>query len=454
MRVSLWAAGCFLAAFALAGCTEEEGVFTSPEGQQFAFLERPDAEIVAIQLAFPMDWVLQEGRNPNVPTIAAEVMVSGGAEGYSAGDVMETMQDLNAEAFLYPQFATLRGGLNVAPDQLDQAVALANAVLRAPTFDGTWMARSIEGLRAHAVETNARSSVQGYVALRLAMLGDTGFAEAQSPQNLGAIGQVTADMARAWHRDTVVAGRVVVAVAGPISAKKAGEVVDNLLAGLPRATGDFPQPKLPPYRAREIVLHVPQAEKTTLTLLSPIPPTGSADDFNDTVAAMVLGGDEQAILFEEIRTKLRASYGLLVSLENYARRSRIFVVSGEVDTGKTAEVRDVLRQVYAKMGQEPLPAAQVERQKSIILDGLADWHNNTTGLATSMVEAVLDGQDPMTVTKLTDLIDRVTPQSIQARWQTRYAKPEDLMILAVSPDANSLPGACVIREPRQVLSCP
>ncbi len=69
-----------LACLALLGCKEEDkGLLTSPAGHKFAFLQRPDANIVAIQVAFPMDWALQH--NPAVPTIAAEVMTTGGRRG-------------------------------------------------------------------------------------------------------------------------------------------------------------------------------------------------------------------------------------------------------------------------------------------------------------------------------------------------------------------------------------
>lgn len=103
------------ACLALIGCQKEEkGKFTSPNGQEFAFLARPDAEIVAIQIAFPMDWTLDQGRNPAVAHIAADVMVAGGAEGFSPEEVLETMQDLGAEAFLYPEMTSLRGGAECA----------------------------------------------------------------------------------------------------------------------------------------------------------------------------------------------------------------------------------------------------------------------------------------------------------------------------------------------------
>lgn len=445
----------FIALFALTACQEEEeGVFTSPDGHKFAFLERPDAEIVAIQLALPMDWALNAGNNPYAPQIAAEVITTGGAEGYSPEQVLETMQDLNAEAFLYTQFNTLRGGINVAPAQLDETIKLANAVLRAPSFDADWLQRSKDALAANAAQMNATPASQGFYALRLAMMGDTRYTEAQSLSDPAAIATVTAQQVRDWYGQTLQTGHAVIAVAGPISAEKAGQVLDALFAGLPKGDAPFTQPGAPPYKPRQILLHMPQAEKTTLTMLAPIPPTGSPDDMADLVAALVLGAGDQAVLFERIRTNLRASYGMQLALDNYSRKSRIFVVTGEVDTPQTAAVRDLVQEIYADMATMPLDEVAVENTKDVILGGLPDMYNNTTQLASSMVEAVLDGNDPMIVTGVDQMTRQVSAKSIQDRWAAHFPKADQLTVLAVSPDANALPGACVITAARQVLACP
>jgi zinc protease len=454
MRLAFWATIGMIAVFTLAGCKDEEGVFISPDGHKFAFLQRPDAEIVAVQLAFPMNWLQEDGNSPYVPQIAAEVMTTGGAEGYSPSEVLETIQDLDAQAFLYPQFYTLRGGLNVAPAQLDQAVTLANAVLRAPSFDETWMQRSMDTLRANAVETHNATVFQGLYALRLAMMGDTVFTEASLINNPSAIADVTVQHARDWHSQTLVTGSAVIAVAGPINLEKAGQVVDNLLNGLPHADTAFAEPPTAPYKARKILMHNPLAEKTTLVVISPIPPTGGLDDFSDPIAAGILAGDDQSVLFREIRTQLRATYGFAAGPENYSRKARIFTISGDVETAQTAAAHDLVMRIYSDMSQNLMDAAEVARFKSAISLGFDDLHNNTTQLATSMVEFALDGQDPMTITELGTLLDRVSPPSIKDRWATHYAKPENVTTLVVSPDAGALAGACVITQARQVLDCP
>ncbi len=167
---------------------------------------------------------------------------------------------MGAQAFLYPDLTTLRGGLNVPPEQVDVAVTLANAVLRAPSFDAGWMARSKDGLMANMQAFNAQAAAQGLYALRLSMIGDTPFTESQALTDRAAIDSVTQKMLQDWHRETVAQGNVLVAVAGPISAADAGLAVDKLLAGLPQSDKIFVDPPMPDYKPRQILLHLPSAE--------------------------------------------------------------------------------------------------------------------------------------------------------------------------------------------------
>lgn len=443
------------ACLALIGCQKEEkGKFTSPNGQEFAFLARPDAEIVAIQIAFPMDWTLDQGRNPAVAHIAADVMVAGGAEGFSPEEVLETMQDLGAEAFLYPEMTSLRGGLNVRPEHLDGALTLANAVLRAPRFEETWMRRSIDSFVSDFADFNAQSATQGYYALRLAMMGDTAYVEGQSLTDGAAIAAVTAQMARDWHAETIKSGRVLVAVSGPITAKQAAEAVDKLFAGIPRAEGGFSDPMPRPYQARQILLHVPQAEKTTLTMVAPIPPSVGTADYQDILGVLALSGDDQSLLFQGVRNELRASYGLNAALDMYARNNRILAISGEVDTDKTAATRDMIVKIYGDMATVPLDPAQLTRWKDLLSDGFTQSIDDTTNRATVMVTSMLQGLDPFLFEKTPEWLASLDAQSVMRRYAQDYPTPQQVTIMAVSPDAAALAGACVITEPRAVLDCP
>lgn len=443
----------------LSACLPEEETVelqTSAQGIEFAFLPMPDSEMVSIAVSWPQPWASRAQANRAVPYLAPDLMVAGGAEGFAPGALMETFADLGAEASLYTQFDSLRGSVMAPPDALDGAIAAANAVLRAPSFAAEWQDRLQSDLLAAQVESNAASATQGFYALRLGMLGDTPYTEHISLMDTEAIAAVTADDLRAWHSETIVRAGMRVAVAGPISAAQARVAVDDLLANLPQGTA---QPStditFAGGAAKTVLLHLPDAEKTTLALVAPLPPSGTDADADDVIGAIALGGDDQSLLFAAIRTQLRASYSMAAGLDNFGRKARILVMSGEVETATLAAAKDAALAAYAQMQSTPISPELLLRWRDPIIDGVRDAvERDSFMLANSMVEAQLDGVEPQVVQRLPAMFGAVTRDSIQKRYANDYPALDDIWVLAISPDANALPGACVITAPRQVLDCP
>ncbi|MEN8896648.1 MAG: hypothetical protein ABF248_11255, partial [Yoonia sp.] len=64
------------------------------------------------------------------------------------------------------------------------------------------------------------------------------------------------------------------------------------------------------------------------------------------------------------------------------------------------------------------------------------------------------GQDTALAPNLGDAIAAFSPEDIAARLRNSFPAAEDLMVFAVSPDANALEGACVITQIEQALTCP
>jgi predicted Zn-dependent peptidase len=450
----------FAAIASLAACLPEKdsaGMHSSAQGIEFAYLPMPDADVVSILVAWPQPWATAPARNRAVPHLAPDLMLAGGAEGFAPGALMEDFADMGAEANLYTQFDALHGSLTAPPDVLDAAVAAANAVLRAPSFDAGWLDRLRSDLAARQNETNAVSDTQGFYALRLGMLGDVPYTEHISLMDTGAILAVTPDDLVQWHSETLVRAGMRVAVAGPISAANAAAAVDALLANLPSGTAEIspPRPNFAQSPAKTILLHLPSAQKTTLALAAPLPPSGTDADAADLIGSIVLGGDENSLLFQAIRTDLRASYSMGAGLDNFSRAARILVMSGEVETASLAAAKEAALAAYAQMQTTAIAPDMLSRWRDLILEGLKDTvSHDSFAMATGMLEAQLDGVDPMTVQRLTDIFGAVTTDAILSRYANDYPAPDEVWVLAVSNDANALPGACVITDPRAVQSCP
>lgn len=141
-------------------------------------------------------------------------------------------------------------------------------------------------------------------------------------------------------------------------------------------------------------------------------------------------------------------------LDMFANTARVLLISGEVETAQTAAVRDLVLKTYDDMAHKPLDSATVERWRDVLADGFAQLRDDTTNRATTMVGSMIYGYDPLTFEQSPQWIAALTPDSLMARYAKDYPKADALTVIAVSPDANALPGACVITAPRDVLMCP
>ena len=448
-----------VAAFALillAGCQEEEKAGatteTSPGGFEYARLYIPKAEDVAIQIAWPSTWAFREDVNQAVPYIGTDLILAGGAEGFPPGEVVETFADLNAEGAMWVTADHLHGELIAPRENLDKAVEIAAAHLAKPTMDEAWFGRIQQGFAANIAETYAQPASQGFDALRWAILGDTALRRSLSVDPPAMITTATREETLDWHRQTVTRASPKVVIAGEIGQDTAGKVVDALFSGLPDGTALSAPAPTADFAPTRILLHVPEAQTSTLIFIGSLPPTREGSEIEDILLATALGGDDQSVLFEAVRTGLRASYGFGAGLDGYTRDLRIVALSGEVETQKLAEAETVVLTAYSEFLNDPKMGDLAARKEPF----KADVERTATlpGAASfSALMGVLDGYDPNLVFSLSAHIDKVTDETVKARAAAAFPKAETLIILAVSPDAEALPGACVILSPADAVNC-
>lgn len=447
------------AAFALillVGCQQEEKsgatTETSPGGIEYARLYIPKAEDVAIQIAWPTNWALREDVNQAVPYIGTDLILAGGAEGFPPGEVVETFADLKAEGTMWVTADHLHGQLIAPKENLDKAIEIAAAHLAKPALDHGWFDRIQQGFAANMAEAKSQPAPLGYDALRWAILGDTPLRRALSVDPPEMITTATRAEVQDWHQQTIVRTGAKVVIAGEISQEDAGKAVDALISGLPEGIAVAAADPTADFRARRILLHVPEAQTSTLVFIGPLPPTRDGSEFEDVLLATALGGDDKSVLFDAVRTGLRASYGFGATLDAYTRNLRVVVLSGEVETAKLAEAETIVHTAYyefliaPKMGdlagrKEPFKA---NGEQTATLPGAASF---------AALMAILDGQDASLALTLPSLLDEVNDATVQARAASAFPEAETLIVLAVSPDASALPGACVITSPAEAANC-
>jgi predicted Zn-dependent peptidase len=438
-------------------------VETSPGGIVYTLISLPDQDDVTIQVAWPSDWAYRPATNKAAPWVGPELMLAGGAEEYPAGEVSERLADLNAEGALYVAGNDhVMGELTVDGEHMPELVEIANAHLRAPTLDQHWFNRIRDGYAQNLAEARLQPSAAGFDAVRWAVFSEHPLRNALALDQPGTFESFTVNDIAAWRAETFTRHPSAIVVAGGIDTAAAGEALDTLFAGLPEKSSDaspdeseagFVPNLTPDFSPRRILLHLPDAEVSSLAFIAPLPPTRLGGEMEDLLLILALGSDDQSVLFKAVRDELRASYGFGAGIDNYTREQRILVMAGEVDTESVADAERRVREAYASFRQTGLKGDLADRKASLEA-GFSKLGDFVIDQARTEIQSTLDGFEPGQSLTLIEELAAVTEQSVMERLNDAFPAHDDFIVMAVSPDADALPGACVISAPREAAGCP
>lgn len=440
----------------LAACTSEDGdkdtatasKEVSPGGIEYTLLHMPESDEVAVNVAWPTDWAYREETNKAAARVGSELILAGGAKGYPAGVVVERLADLNAEGSLYGVANDhVVGELVFEQDNMSEVIEIANAHLSEPLLEPAWLNRIIDGLEQSVTEERSRPAAAGFEAVRWAVFGEQPLRNALSLHGLDAL---TRDDIITWHAETFTRSPDAITVAGAIDAKAAGAALDALFEALPEQRREVQQAVSPDFTPRRILLHMPEAVVSTLAFIAPLPPTQKGAEIEDLLLTHALGGDDQSVLFDAVRTQLRASYGFGAGVNNYTREHRFLFMAGEVDTNQVAETEAVVREAYATFRTNGLEGDLADR-KAPLASHFSEMAVLVAVQANSALESALDGYPPGRL--LNEELEAVTESSLNERLDTAFPNADEFIVIAVSPEAEALPGACVIKAPREAAGC-
>lgn len=440
----------------LAACQDDSptaSAETSPNGTGFTLITLPGNDDVSIHIAWASDWGYRAETPKAAPYVGTQLILAGGAEGYPAGEVVERFADLDAEGQIYvAAIDHVIGELTFAAQDQEEVIAIANAHLRAPAMEPLWFERIRDGLAQNMAAAQAQPAHAGFDAARWAVFGEAPLRNALSLDAPDTFARLSLAAVSAWHEETLTAHPAGVVIAGDLDAARAGQALDALLAGLPQGarTPDWQTPiDLSPKR---ILLHQPDATTTNLAFIAALPATSAGGEFEDLILAHALGGDDQSALFEAVRTELRASYAFGAGFANYTRAHRVLFMTGEVEDDKLAAAEAVVRQAYADFRAAGL-GDDLEARKAPLAENLSDLTDYVVDVARSELQSALDGFAPGRALQLSAELAAITDADIAARLAGGFPGADDFLVIAVSPNAMALPGACVITTPAAAQDC-
>jgi len=448
-------AATFFLVFANSATAQPTSVetLTSANGSEFYFAHMPDEERVNIDIIWQTDWALDENNNALVPVVGTQLMLAGGAGDLSAADLQSQFNDLVSDGTLNATADHVRGRLAVRHDQVQEAVAIANKVMVLPTLDERWMERIKDDIADGVAKEKIHSTYHAWDAVRRMVFGNTSTYRLTSNGGDQPVATVTRDEIVAWHKRTFVRANTIISVAGNISADDAKLRIDELLADMPMGEVAAPYDVKADFRTKTIIVQNDDVEKTTLAYLAPLSPTGDGGEYEDIIATHILGGGEQSRLFQAVRQQLRATYGFGAGLSAYTRKNRFVALSGEVETAKLQEVREIVKTTYTDYLKNGVTEEEADALRTMFNDGLSVNLSHASVVTFVIGESVLDGYPADRLVDLAQELAVLNAEKVNSHIANKFPKFEQFIELIITPTPIEQPGACYVQTADQVDAC-
>ncbi|MCZ4272056.1 M16 family metallopeptidase [Maritalea porphyrae] len=426
---------------------------TTANGIEFYFAPMPNEERVNIDVIWPTDWLMDEQRNALAPAVGAQLMLAGGAADLDPAELQSQFSDLVSDGSVNAIADHVRGRLSVRHDQVQEAVAIANKVLVAPRFDERWLQRIKDGITDRVAKEKTQSAYQGWDGVRRLVFGNSATYRFNSNGGDQPVETVTRDDVVAWHKRTFVTSSAMITVAGQISGDDAKLRVDELFAGMPAGEPVAPYEVEATYLPKTIIVQNDAIEKTTLAYLAPLSPTSEGGEYEDIVATHILGGGEQSRLFQAVRQQLRATYGFSAGLSAYTRKNRFIALSGEVETEKLQDVRDLVKTTYTDFLQTGVTEEEAGALRTMFSDGLKVNLSHASVVTYVIAESVLDGYSADRLLSLAQELKTLDAEKVNIHIASKFPKFDQFIELIVTPKPIEQPGACLVQTANDIENC-
>jgi zinc protease len=246
-----------------------------------------------------------------------------------------------------------------------------------------------------------------------------------SPQSLARITRADVQALHArWYRPD----NATLILAGDVTPEAGFALAERYFGGwtkpatrLPRPVVAARPPSAPSRMAapgpRVVVVDMPDSGQAAVYFARRGPSRGDRAYTAAEVADSVLGGGYSARLNQEVRIRRGLSYGARSFLD--ARRSAGLLGAVIQTKNESAdEVVDVLLGELARLGTEPVSAAELGPRKAVLVGGFGRELETGGGLAGLLSDLALHGRPLSEIGRYLSGVESVTPEQIQ-----RYAGP-------------------------------
>lgn len=383
-----------------------------PNGMRVIVVEKRDLPIVTATVVSTAGGIRDPQGKAGTANLAAELLTKG-TKTRSAEQIAQQVESLGGSIGGGADWDAAFASVTVKADQVAPALTILADVVRNPAFAQEELDRArkqaIDGVTVQLKDPAALSS---YVASR-AVFGQQPYGNllGGSPASLPRITRqdITAAYANGWSP-----GQAALVVVGDIAGADATAQAQRLFGDWRPNDGAAAAAALPGQpKPRVIVVDMPGAGQAGVVVARPGIARSDKDFYAAQVANAALGVGFSSRLNREIRIKRGLAYGAGSSVDT-RRQPGIVSASTQTKNPSAPEVVALIAAEMKRMGSEPVPAAELDTRKAVLIGGFGRRIERTDGVASALADYVAEGVPLDTLRRYIPSIQGVDPAAVQA----------------------------------------
>jgi zinc protease len=391
---------------------------TLANGLRVIVANRPGLPLLAADLRLAAGAALDPSDRAGLATMTADLATRGTAT-RSATEISRQVESLGAALGAAAVADASDVSMLTRADKAKEILAVLADVAQNPAFQDEELERARqETLDGLMVSLRQPGSVGRYAMTRR-LFGDGPYGKTPSPKSIGAM---TRDDAVKFHQAWWRPDNAILVITGDVTPEAGFALAEEALGSWKKPDAAMALPVTAESRAGSntpLVVNIPKIGQAAV-LMGRVGPSRTADDYFPTLVANdVLGGGYSARLNAEIRIKRGLSYGANSGLAARKQGAPI-IAAAQTRNDAVPQVVELMSAELQRLGSAPVPAAEIDSRKAVLIGSFGRSVETTGGLAAQLSALAQFGLPLDRLQTYAADIQAVTPEQVAAAAKAHY----------------------------------